>query len=78
MDSQDLAILRGIVTRVKAVFSTHSEKYLLLDPYQGIVVRYDDESGYPKHPKETVPLSEITEGSIRLIPAKEKSWSLKK
>jgi hypothetical protein len=31
----------------------------VLDPYEGTLIRYDDEKSYPKKPVETVPLSSI-------------------
>jgi hypothetical protein len=55
-----------------------SERYMVLDPYQGSIVFYNKEEDYPKHPKETIPLEEVKLDSIQLLLGDKRSWQMKK
>lgn len=78
MMMQEVAILRGVLSKAKAVFLSLTERYVVLDPYEGTIIRYDDEESCPKRPKEIIPLASIDYSSIRMIPPKDKTWQMKK
>ena len=71
-----LAVLRGALFKAKAVFLNLKERFLVLDPYEGTFIRYEEEKSYPKKPKEIIPLSSIK--NIRILTAAEKTWQMKK
>ena len=48
---ENLAILKGLIYKVKTVFLHLSEGYIVVDPYKGSLVVYESESKCPKHPK---------------------------
>lgn len=75
---ESLAILKGKVYKSKTVFMHLSERYMVLDPYQGSIVFYAKEEDYPKRPKETIPLEELKLNSIELIVGDKRSWQMKK
>jgi hypothetical protein len=52
-------IVRGTILKAKRPFMGLKERYLLIDPFQGSMIRYECLSDYPKKPKEITPLSSL-------------------
>ncbi len=45
--------------KVKRPFMNLKERYLLVDPFQGSLIRYENKADYPKRPKEITPLNSL-------------------
>ena len=58
-------IFRGMVLKAKRPFMTLKNRYLLVDPFQGSLIRYETQEDYPKKPKEITPLSLVK--NIKII-----------
>lgn len=52
-------IVRGVILKAKRPFMNLKERYLLIDPFQGSMIRYEDAGDFPKKPKEITPLSNL-------------------
>ena len=52
------------------------ERYILIDPFEGSLIRYESISDYPKKPKEITPLSSLD--GMRVITKEEMSFYMKK
>ena len=52
------------------------DRYLLVDPFQGSLIRYEIKTDYPKKPKEITPLYSLND--IHILEEEEKSWHMKK
>jgi hypothetical protein len=44
-------IVRGEILKCKRPFMKLKERYLLIEPFQGSLIRYENKSDYPKKPK---------------------------
>jgi len=53
-------IVRGAVLKAKRPFMSLKNRYLLIDPFQGSMIRYESSADYPKKPKEITPLSSLS------------------
>lgn len=69
-------IFRGKILKAKRPFMNLKERYLLVDPFQGSMIRYETAEDYPKKAKEITPLSLVK--GIKIIAEEEKSWHMKK
>ena len=69
-------IFRGNILKAKRPFMSLKERYLVIDPFQGSVIRYENFSDYPKKPKEITPLNKVK--GIKVVREEEKSWHMKK
>ena len=45
--------------KAKRPFMNLKERYILIDPFQGSMIRYESQSDFPKKPKEITPLSSL-------------------
>lgn len=45
--------------KAKRPFMNLKERYILIDPFQGSMIRYEGLSDFPKKPKEITPLSSL-------------------
>ena len=54
-----------MVLKAKRPFMTLKNRYLLVDPFQGSLIRYETQEDYPKKPKEITPLSLVK--NIKII-----------
>lgn len=52
------------------------ERYLVVDPFQGSLIRYESKADFPKKAKEITPLSKLK--SIHIVSNDDKSWYMKK
>lgn len=52
-------IVRGVIMKAKRPFMNLKERYLLIDPFQGSMIRYENVSDFPKKPKEITPLNNL-------------------
>lgn len=52
-------IVRGPLMKAKRPFMNLKERYILIDPFQGSMIRYESQSDFPKKPKEITPLSSL-------------------
>jgi hypothetical protein len=48
-----------VILKAKRPFMSLKERYLLIDPFQGSMIRYECMTDYPKKPKEITPLSSL-------------------
>jgi hypothetical protein len=62
--------------KVKRPFMNLKERYLLIDPFQGSMIRYESESDFPRKPKEITPLNSLK--NLKILTEEEKSWHMKK
>lgn len=46
--------------KAKRPFMNLKDRYLLIDPFQGSMIRYESTADYPKKPKEITPLSSLS------------------
>lgn len=44
-------IVRGTILKAKRPFMSLKERYILIDPFQGSLIRYENAADYPKKPK---------------------------
>lgn len=52
------------------------ERYLLIDPFQGSMIRYENVSDFPKKPKEITPLNNLN--GLKIISDENKAFYMKK
>jgi hypothetical protein len=52
-------IVRGKILKAKRPFMSLKERYLVIDPFQGSMIRYENLNDYPKVPKEITPLNKL-------------------
>ena len=69
-------ISRGIIMKAKRPFMSLKERYLVVDPFQGSLIRYESKADFPKKPKEITPLSKLK--GIHIIADHDRSWHMKK
>ena len=69
-------VFRGVILKAKRPFMTLKERYLVVDPFQGSLIRYEAKADFPKKPKEITPLSKLR--SIHIIADGDRSWHMKK
>ena len=69
-------IFRGNILKAKRPFMNLKDRYLVIDPFQGSVIRYESFSDYPKKPKEITPLNKVK--GVKVVAEEDKSWHMKK
>lgn len=69
-------IVRGTILKAKRPFMNLKERYLLIDPFQGSMIRYECASDYPKKPKEITPLSNLK--GMKVIEKEDMAFYMKK
>ena len=52
-------IMKGYVYKVKSVLMNLSMRYMVLDPFEATLIRYESEENYPKKPTDVVPFANI-------------------
>jgi hypothetical protein len=52
------------------------ERYLLIDPFQGSMIRYEKASDFPKVPKEITPLNKLN--GLKIIEKEDMAFYMKK
>lgn len=69
-------IVRGEILKAKRPFMTLKERYILIDPFQGSLIRYENSGDFPKKPKEITPLSSLD--GMKMIDKDDMSFYMKK
>lgn len=69
-------IVRGAIMKAKRPFMGLKERYILIDPFQGSLIRYENYGDYPKKPKEITPLSSLA--GMKMIEKDDMSFYMKK
>lgn len=62
--------------KAKRPFMNLKERYLLIDPFQGSMIRYENVSDFPKKPKEITPLNNLN--GLKIISDENKAFYMKK
>jgi hypothetical protein len=69
-------IVRGVVMKAKRPFMNLKERYILIDPFQGSMIRYESANDFPKKPKEITPLSNLN--GLKIIEKEDMAFYMKK
>ena len=69
-------IVRGLILKAKRPFMNLKERYLLIDPFQGSMIRYESLEDYPKKPKEITPLNSLS--GLKIVEKEDMSFYMKK
>jgi serum/glucocorticoid-regulated kinase 2 len=69
-------LVRGVIMKAKRPFMNLKERYLLIDPFQGSMIRYENVSDFPKKPKEITPLNNLN--GLKIISDENKAFYMKK
>lgn len=69
-------IVRGVIMKAKRPFMNLKERYLLIDPFQGSMIRYENAHDFPKKPKEITPLNSLN--GLKIIEKEDMAFYMKK
>ena len=62
--------------KAKRPFMSLKERYILIDPFQGSMIRYENPSDFPKVPKEITPLNKLN--GLKIIEKADMAFYMKK
>ncbi len=69
-------ITKGKLKKIKKPFMNLKERFLVVDPFQGSIFRYESEDDYPKKPIEITSLSTVV--NAKLVEDSDKSWHMRR
>ena len=69
-------VYKGTVYRVKFLLYSMEENYLVCDPIEGTLKRYENKQNYPKKPKQVIPILQIT--SFQMMKKEDRHMLMRK